>query len=278
MSSPTLCGLETGEQLGNLEYLIDDSALDAHRSLAGEYASYANLLADDCRSILAARCDAREITTIWRGFQFLRPPALGRRIQVGGWLKDAGESGGMPLARVSTFAVDEIGTEILRSEAAFLIGSRPGNEPKPVRIYRPAAGAYGESLAGGSVGITAMLGSWVLPNAERFDAYRRASDSLSGLPWRRDGNGMTQLVAGWLEGVISREWGDDFRWGGQLSLAYHLTAKPGDTIHAWATIIGDNRDRYGSRRIASVISVTDHSGSVVASGEASVTMPSPRLL
>ena len=86
-------GVAAGEQLGNLEYLIDDGVSSEYRALVGECGNYANLIADDCESMTAARFGISGLTTAWRRFDFLRPPTPGRRIQAGGWLKEV--RGGM---------------------------------------------------------------------------------------------------------------------------------------------------------------------------------------
>ena len=88
-------GVAADEQLGNLEYLIDDGVTSEYRALVGECGNYANLIADDCESMAAARFGISGLTTAWRRFDFLRPPIRGashpgRRMAQGdsreGWL------------------------------------------------------------------------------------------------------------------------------------------------------------------------------------------------
>ena len=47
-------GVAAGEQLGNLEYLIDDDVMAEYRALVGDCGNYANLIADDCESMAVA--------------------------------------------------------------------------------------------------------------------------------------------------------------------------------------------------------------------------------
>ena len=128
-------GLAAGDQLGNLEYLIDDDVMDKYRALIGDCGNYANLIADDCESMAATRFGITELNTVWRRFDFLRPPIPGLRIQAGGWLKEIRKRDGSPWLRVSAFAVDEIGTEILRSRHVF----RRASGRTPERLGRTPA-------------------------------------------------------------------------------------------------------------------------------------------
>ena len=54
MASPKFRGVAAGEQLGNLEYLIDDSVVLEYQGLVGESSVYANLIADDCVAMAAS--------------------------------------------------------------------------------------------------------------------------------------------------------------------------------------------------------------------------------
>ena len=257
MTSATFRGLSPGDQLGNLEYVVDDALLAEYRGLVGCAGHYPNLMADDCRALLLGRCGGLELTAVWRRLELLRPPILGRRVQVGGWLREIGERNGQPLVRVAAFAVDEIGTEILRSEAAFTVGSRevqrepdtpPAEHPWPVR----------QDFSDGMVGGGFNLGRLTLPNG--------------------DNDGSTALLAGWLEGRLGRYYGDDFRWGGTLSLAYPAPAAPGDAIAGDAVVIGCDRDAGGAVTTRLVVSIFSSAAVRIAVGEAVITSPSPKLL
>ena len=271
-------GVAAGEQLGNLEYLVDDDVMAEYRALVGDCGNYANLIADDCESMAAARFGITGLTTVWRRFDFLRPPIPGRRIQAGAWLKEVRERDGSTWLRVSAFAVDEIGTELLRSEAAFTIGNTAA-EPRRAATNRPDASTHqaGRGFSG-QVGDSLALGEWVAPSGERLRAYEKLQRELTGIAKPPDGHGETQLLAGWLEGQVGRNLGDDFRWGGRLALAHRAPLVPGDLLAADAIIMRCDEDHRGASHITLTVDVRNHRNETVAVGEASATMPSPRLL
>ena len=101
MASPSFQGVAAGDQLGNLEYLIDSDAVRRYRGLVGADASFANLMADDCVSLAQGRFAGQALSVVWRRFEFYRPPVLDRRIQVGAWLKDIERHPDGQLLRVS---------------------------------------------------------------------------------------------------------------------------------------------------------------------------------
>ena len=257
MTSRAFHGLSEGDQLGNLEYTVDDAVLAEYRELVGCSGRYPNLLTDDCRALLVKRCGSLDLTTVWRRLELLRPPIVGRRVQVGGWLREVHERGGQPLVRVAAFAVDEIGTEILRSEAAFAVGS--GEEwRKPDAPQGDIPCPVIQGLNDGTVGARFSLGGLRLPDG--------------------DGADLTALLAGWLEGRLGRHYGDDFHWGGTLSLAFLAPAVPGDAIVGDAVVVGCDRDAGGAVTTRLVVSVFDMAASRIAVGDAVITSPSPRLL
>ena len=271
-------GVAAGEQLGNLEYLIDDGVSSEYRALVGECGNYANLIADDCESMAAARFGISGLTTAWRRFDFLRPPTAGRRIQAGGWLKEVRGGDGSPWLRVSAFAVDEIGTEILRSEAAFTIGNTEAGPQRAAANRRDASTIQDERGFTGQVGDSLGLGEWVVPSGQRFRAYEKLRRELTGVAKPIDGHGETQLLAGWLEGQLGRHLGDDFRWGGRLELAHRAPLVPGVPLTADAIIMRCDEDHRSTRYITLIVEVRNDRDETVAVGEASATMPSPRLL
>ena len=254
--------LPAGAQLGNLEYTVDGSTLAEYRALVGDGGHYPNLLADDCRALLMQRCGPLPMAMRWRRLEFLRPPVLGRRVQVGGWLREIEDDDGSGAARlrVAAFAVDEIGTEILRSEAVFSIGEDPtpsaAGAVEGIRMAAPAAGDIG--VAGVRPGDALALGALVLP----------------------PGAEPTALIAGWLEAGIGRRFGDDFRWGGRMALAYPDPdgAGAGDVLDAVAVVIGLDRLTGGALGWRLAVSVCRRGGVAVAVGDCGITTPSPRRL
>ena len=263
--------LSPGAQLGNLEYPVDGDDLAGYRALVGEGGHYPNLLVDDCRALLRQRCGPLPLTTLWRRLEFFRPPVPGRRVQVGGWLRETDDADGRPSRlRVAAFAVDEIGTEILRSEAVFgLAGAHSdrarthsGRAGKPaVDAGEPAPAIAAGGLAGVGPGDTLPLGTLTLP------AEAEA----------------TALIAGWLEAGLGYYFGDDFRWGGRLALAYPNPddSYAGDALTAAAVVTALYRRPDGSLawRLA-ILARRQGKGrdAVVAVGDSAVATPSPRRL
>ena len=255
--------LPAGAQLGNLEYTVDGGTLAEYRALVGDGGHYPNLLADDCRALLTRRCGSLPVATRWRRLEFLRPPVLGRRVQVGGWLREVEEDdGGVAKLRVAAFAVDEIGTEILRSEAVFSIGEDPtpsiAGAVEDIGMVAPAAGDDG--LAGIGPGDALALGALVLPS----------------------GAEPTALIAGWLEAAIGRRFGEDWRWGGRMALAYPDSAGAGagagDVLDAVAVVTGRDRLTGGALDWRLAVSVGRRGGVAVVVGDCGITTPSPRRL
>ena len=277
MTSPKFSGVAAGEQLGNLEYLIDDSVVLEYQNLVGESSVYANLIADDCVAMAASKFADPGLSVVWRRFDFLRPPVPGRRIQSGGWLKEVKGSDSEPWLRISTFAVDEIGTEILRSEAALTTSRiKVGLARSVPDGFRRSADSAGHGFEE-RVGENMCLGGWVVPDKEAFAAYRKLRADISGQGHQDEQNGTTQLLAGWLEGRIGRIFSDDFRWGGRLSLAYHAAIAPGHALTADAVVIEQDRDPRGVSTVRLYVGAWGQCNERIASGYASVSIPSPRL-
>lgn len=278
MANAKFRGVAAGEQLGNLEYLIDQSVIVEYQRLVGASSHFANLIADDCVGMAGAKFGDLGLDVIWRRFGFLRPPIPGRRIQAGAWLKEVREVERKPWLRVSAFAVDEIGTEILRSEAALAAGrAKAEDAPRSLdNAFRSGSAAtHGfDRRVGDCIG----LGEWVVPAAESFEGYRDLRGKLSGVKHARGSDGSGLLLGGWLEGRISGLFGDDFRWGGRLSLAYDAPIRPGDSLIADAVVIEQDLDHHGTSTVKLSVGVWNQRSQRVAVGHASVRIPSPRLL
>ena len=179
MSSATFHGWSVGDQLGNLEYVVDEALLAEYRGLVGCAGRYPNLMADDCRALLLSRCGDGDLTTVWRRLELLRPPVGGRRVQVGGWLREVGEREGRPLLRVAAFAVDEIGTEILRSEVAFVVGKLEAWQ----RPDAPEAEKQAPVLRGfsdGMVGAVFNLERFAIPDGDADGSTGSAGGMVGG--------------------------------------------------------------------------------------------------
>ena len=269
-------GLRAGDQIGNLEYVLDAHALAEYREVVGDDGYFPNLMAEDCRAMLTKHRAGAPLTTIWQRLNFLRPPILGRRVQVGGWVREISAECNRPWIKVGAFAVDEIGTEILRSEAAFTV-VQTGARSEPI-VERLEGKPQPVNLAGGRAGDGGCLGELCLPGRKNMNGYLGVADSLVGIDQAPDGNGLTSVAAGWLEGLMGSNFGDDFRWGGELAIAYHRAFTPGMELRCDAVVLGHDTDAQSieTRRVA--MSVRDASASRVATAEAVVKSPSPRLI
>lgn len=283
IDAKSLMGLQVGDQLGHLEYVVEEATQAGYRAFVGSGGYFPNLLADDCRALLLQRCGPLPLTTSWRGLEFLRPPILGRRIQVGGWLRDMSDLDTRPRLRVVAFAVDEIGTEIMRSAAVFRVRERPqclmaGSAPltnHPVNSGKWPAGDDG--LAGVSVGDTLGLGTLVLPEGNTLACGQRLGNELAGLDLKDSGNDLAPVVVGWLEAGMGRWFGDDFRWGGRMSARLRCPVSAGEVITGGALV---TRRDAGSGAVAWQlrINVLNQLNRPTISGDATVTTPSARRL
>ena len=72
-------GLRAGDQISNLEYVVDERALAEYRRVVGAGGCFPNLMAEDCRAMLAQRVAGEPLTTVWQRLDYLRPPILDRR-------------------------------------------------------------------------------------------------------------------------------------------------------------------------------------------------------
>ena len=267
-------GLRAGDQIGNLEYAVDEGALAQYRRVVGADGCFPNLMVEDCRSMLDQRGAGEPLTTVWQRLEFMRPPITGRRVQVGGWVREVREKCGRAWIRAAAFAVDEIGTEIMRSEAAFVIGREAARLEQSAETTEVAP--VTASLAGGRAGDSAHLGELRLPDGEQLNDFHRMANEMAGIDTTLDSNGLTSVTAGWLESLMGANFGEDFRWGGRLSIAHHGAVTPGMELRCDGVTLGDDTAANGveTRRIA--IAVRNAAGYRVATAEAVVKSPSPR--
>ena len=294
MSISVWADLRPGDQLGNLEYLIDAATLADYQQAVHIDSQFPNLAADDCRALLLARCGPLPLSIVWQRQDFLRPPILGRRIQVGGWVRELRQRNHRRWLRVAAFAVDEIGTEILRSEAVYLIGGdgpAADGQPQQPAVAWTAEPAASDSLLTGrsgtddlAVGDTLTLGTFAIPDGDRLAAITALGNRLAGgsrLAGSRVGNSdsaSSAVICGWLEGRIGRYFGDDFRWGGRLSVAYQRPATPGDRLNGVGVLTGSDTDAKGVVTHQLSVPIFNRLGQVVAVAGATVKAPSPRTL
>ena len=254
-----------GEQLGHLEYTITPEVLAQYReALAYPEAGFPNLAAAEWREVLTRRLGDRPLVSLGHRDRYFTPPILGRRVQVSGWLRERQLENGQEWLRVETFAVDEIGTEILRTEHTFLAGN---HHPVPAQAENIPDQAPGEQLP--------PLVKWVSPEGLALleDLYR----SLTGGHQTRDqaANFHTeQLGLGTLHELVARRFGIDFRQGGLLKMSYLRPIRAGDRLTASGTA---RASASAAGRVHYCLNLWLHNqrGEPTARGSARVTVPSP---
>lgn len=275
MDAASWHGLRAGDQIGNLEYVVNERALVQYRLAVGAGGCFPNLMVEDCRALLDKRGAGEPISTVWQRIDFLRPPIMGRRVQVGGWAREVREKRGRAWIRAAAFAVDEIGTEILRSEAAFVIGREAATPEESVAMTEIAP--VTANLARSRAGDSAHLGTLRLPDREQLNDFLQMANAMASVSTASDSNGLTSITAGWLENLMGGNFGEDFRWGGRLSIAHHAAVIPGMELHCDSVVIGHDTDVTGVETRQVVMWVRDGGGYRVATAEAVVKSPSPRL-
>ena len=118
------CEMSIGDQLGHLEYVITDENLALFReSVEFPEAAFPSIAVKEYLAVLAKKFGEIPFISAKHTERYFSPPKLGRSIQVSGWIRDKYERRGRNWLVVETLAVDEIGTEILRSEHTILIGA-----------------------------------------------------------------------------------------------------------------------------------------------------------
>ena len=80
--------LRAGDQIGNLEYVIDEAALIQYRRVVGADGCFPNLMAEDCRAMLDKRGVGEPLGHCLAAFRIPAaadhwPPRAGRRMDEG---------------------------------------------------------------------------------------------------------------------------------------------------------------------------------------------------
>ena len=115
-----------GEQLGHLEYRVTEEMLHKYCSTVGYWQSgYDNLANREFHQVLSNKYGQINLTSCSRNDYYYRPPLINRRVQVSGWIRDKYTSEGIEYLVVSTLAIDDIGTEILKTQETFSVGINP---------------------------------------------------------------------------------------------------------------------------------------------------------
>ena len=272
--------LVAGGQLGHLEYVVTEENLALFRN-AVEYpdAGFPSIALKEPLHVLTRKYGRLPLRGINHQERYFSPPRLNRRVQVTGWIRGKYHHDGQNWLEVETYAVDEVGTEILRSRHTFLVG-----EPRSERVTQeessPKVGAPLPSVA-------------KRVHQENIDEFRGVGRLLlfrfgpqpppdqsntNGEPNRLDGldrsRAPNQMGFAYLHEILARRFGPDFQQGGQLSVTFLGSAYASDRITAHGLIINEDTVEHRARLTLRVW-LENQRGELTASGEAQVTVPSP---
>jgi hypothetical protein len=117
-----------------------------------------------------------------------------------------------------------------------------------------------------------------IPAGADLEFLRNVASGLTGISQTGRDAAIHTAIAGWLEGCVGQWFGDNFWWGGKLSIVHREPALPGDALFGDATIINRDADEPGRFTYRMVLQVRNRSGRDVALAEAVATVPSPRTL
>ncbi|MBM3943546.1 MAG: hypothetical protein FJ316_11645 [SAR202 cluster bacterium] len=121
--------LEVGEQLGHLEYVVTQEQLNAFRQAVDfPEAACLSIAVKEYAEVLTRKHGRIPVVSAKHQDYYLRPPRLNKRIQVTGWVREKYQRRGRHWLVVETFAVDEDGTEIVRSRHTFLVRAPAAQE------------------------------------------------------------------------------------------------------------------------------------------------------
>ena len=284
--------LPVGAQLGHLEYTATAAGLQLFReAVAYPAAAWPQLALPEGLAILAGKYGAAVTVgavSVRRADRYFRPPEPGRRVQATGWVRAYSRARGIERLTVETLAVDEIGTEIVRSEHTFQFG--PGRDPerqgrRPGRAGQPAAGT--ETLPALEKRVTeeiiegfAAAGRFMLPE-ESYGAAAAGPVNIHSGAILAQGMGLAAAVApaelglAYLHELLDRRFGRDFRQGGRLAVHYRRPIYAGDTLTAQGVVAQSERDTVGRVPWQLQIWLANQRGERAIDGAAWVTVPSP---
>ena len=279
-----------GVQLGHLEYPVTPANLQSFRdAVAYPAAAYPNLALPDGLTLLTRKYGPALTAAaigIRRTDHYLRPPEPGRRVQTTGWVRDISQSRGVDLLTVATFAVDEIGTEILRSEQTYQFS--PGRSPQRQgrRPSRTRSAAALETLPPLTKPVTeetiaSFTAARLLLPAATADHPAAPSSGIHAGAALASGMGLAATVApaelglAYLHELLDRRFGIDLRQGGRLTVHYLRPIYAGDTLTAQALITRQETAPDGRVHHHLQVSLSNQRGERPLDGSAQITVPSP---
>ncbi len=225
--------LPVGGQLGHLEYLVKQEDLELYRSAVGyPEAGFPSLAVDECRQVLVSKYGTMPLTGVRHQEWYYRPPFVERRVQVSGWIREKYRLHGRDWLVVGTFAVDEIGTEVLRSRHTFVVGEEePPEMPESWQI--PDSG---KALP--------VLEKQLLP--QDLELFRTLTCRLAPTcEWAVDGSSAARLMSfAYLHQLMVGSYGIDFRQGGQLDVRFLKPLSPGGKFTAHGSIFQEKPEAH----------------------------------
>ena len=252
-----------GEQLGHLEYRVTEEMLHKYCSTVGYWQSgYVNLAIREFHQVLSNKYGQINLTSCSRNDYYYRPPLINRRVQVTGWIRDKYTSEGIEYLVVSTLAIDDIGTEILKTQETFSVGINPPPyqsisdvESEPLQLL-PALEKRVDKH------------TWNL--FKHFNKEFEIGDSVS-MTEQETGSLLAFVYA---HELLTETYGMNFLKGGLLNVMFCNSLSPDQTctISAQVNKISEVSERT---RTDLNILVRRQDNILAASGKATILIPSP---
>ncbi len=280
-----------GAQLGHLEYTVTATSLQSFRAaVAYPAAAYPNLALSDGIAVLACKYGTALTAAaigIRRADHYLRPPQPERRLQTTGWVRALSQDRGLDQLTLATFAVDEIGTEILRSEQTYQFSpgrgpQRQGRRPQHTRSAAPleTLPPLTKPVTDETIESFTAAARSLLPAATADHLAAPLSGIHAGAALSR-AMGLTATVApaelglAYLHELLDRRFDRDFRQGGHLAVHYLRPIYAGDTLTAQAIVT--RQETAADRRVHHHLQLwlSNQRGERALDGAAQVTVPSP---
>ena len=252
-----------GEQLGHLEYRVTEEMLHKYCSTVGYWQSgYVNLAIREFHQVLSNKYGQINLTSCSRNDYYYRPPLINRRVQVTGWIRDKYTSEGIEYLVVSTLAIDDIGTEILKTQETFSVGINPPPyqsisdvESQPLQLL-PALEKRVDKH------------TWNL--FKHFNKEFEIGDSVS-MTEQETGSLIAFVYA---HELLTETYGMNFLKGGLLNVMFCNSLSPDQTCTISAQV-NKISEVSGRTRTDLNILVRRQDNILAASGQATILIPSP---
>ena len=252
-----------GEQLGHLEYRVTEEMLHKYCSTVGYWQSgYVNLAIREFHQVLSNKYGHINLTSCSRNDYYYRPPLINRRVQVSGWIRDKYTSEGIKYLVVSTLAIDDIGTEILKTQETFSVGINPPPyqsisdvESQPLQLL-PALEKRVDKH------------TWNL--FKHFNREFEIGDSVS-MTEQETGSLLAFVYA---HELLTETYGMNFLKGGLLNVMFCNSLSPDQTCTISAQV-NKISEVSGRTRTDLNILVRRQDNILAASGKATILIPSP---